>query len=342
MASAHRVRYPDRVSKRAEKLAKVGVWSAWSCVLAMAVATACGSEDGKRTTPRDYDAAGSPGSAGDGGRTAGGDATSEAGASGSTDAGASGGSSPSDGGEGGTSSGGTATTAAGAPTEMAGAAGSAGAAGAGPDCTGVDPESLAGAWTTNCNGYSCWITFTAAGDMSGACTNGQYESGTVDEAGNLVTTGEGGPYPAYSTEGPLTRTSCDGLKRDYIGQIPPFTGPEMNYSCEMTRVEACAPTLLEAFAGTWTTSCGGSTCDTTFTLEGEMSTTCSNGQGSSGNLSETGAFSDEGGGGSFDDYSTTGVVGLTSCDSFIMPYTYQTPPHQGTKHSQQCVYSRKP
>jgi hypothetical protein len=306
------------------------------------VSTACGSDDGKRANPRDYDAAGSPGNAGDGG-SAGSPSSSEAGADGTPDPGSSG-AGPSVGGQTGSSAGaateGGTGDVAGSPA-IAGEAGAAGAAGAGNACAGVDGPSLAGVWTTDCNGYSCKITITAEGAMGGGCTNGQYETGTIDDDGVLSTTGEGGPYAAYSTEGPLTRTGCDALTRDYIGQIPPFTGPKLSYSCQLTRTASCAPTLLEAMVGTWETSCGSSTCVTTFTVAGEMSTTCSNGQHSAGSLQETGAFADSGGGGAFSDYSTTGVVALTSCDTFSMPYTWQSPPNQGVKHSQQCQYSRQ-
>lgn len=43
----------------------------------------------------------------------------------------------------------------------------------------------------------------------------------------------------------------------------------------------------------------------------------------------------------FPAYSTTGVIALTDCDEFVMPYTYQSPPNQGTKRSAQCTYARK-
>jgi hypothetical protein len=205
----------------------------------------------------------------------------------------------------------------------------------------VEPAAIEGQWTTTCNGYSCQMYFAASGAFSGGCTNGQYESGTVDENGELSTLGEGGPYAAYSTKGPLTRGDCDTLTRDYIGQIPPNTGPEEHYSCELTRVPACAPTLLEALAGEWLANCGNHTCTTTFTLEGAMASTCSNGQHSTGSIDETGAFADTGGGGAFADYSTSGVIALNAdCDSFLMPYTWQSPPNQGKKTSAKCSYTR--
>lgn len=319
------------------KLVRVGVWS-W--LLGVAVATACGSDDGKRTTTRPDDGAGSPGAAGDAGRDAGGSSNGEAGAGG-TPSGEGGSSSPTSAGEGGMIAGGGTSTTAGAPTDIAGAPGNAGAAGAGNECAAVDPEALAGFWTTDCNGYTCKINIAASGAVSGACTNGQYSSGTIDEDGNFDTAGEGGPYTNYTTEGKLTATECGKATWDYVGQIPAVTGPKTNYSCQIQQTEPCAPSLLEALAGDWKTTCGNSTCVTTFTLDGKMTSTCSNGQSSTGTVTETGAFSDEGGGGNFADYSTTGVIGLTSCDSFIMPYTYQTPPHQGTKHSQQCAYTRQ-
>jgi hypothetical protein len=58
-------------------------------------------------------------------------------------------------------------------------------------------------------------------------------------------------------------------------------------------------------------------------------------------VEETGRFSDEGSGGSSPAYSTSGVIGLTSCDSFIMPYTWQIPAHTGAKTSAKCTYTRQ-
>ena len=180
----------------------------------------------------------------------------------------------------------------------------------------------------------------SSGALSNGCSNGQYESGTTDVDGKIDTFGEGGAFGPYSTKGTFSRSGCDALTREYIGQIPPSTGPEMQYSCSMTRLPACGATLLEALAGVWETTCGSSTCTTTVTAEGELASDCSNGQASTGTIDETGAFSDTGGGGAFADYSTTGVIALTDCDSFSMPYTWQSPPNQGAKHAQQCSYKR--
>lgn len=224
----------------------------------------------------------------------------------------------------------------------AGAGGASGEAGAsGSQCLSPSPSQLQGVWTTNCNGYTCKMNIAEAGVLATGCTNGQYSTGTLSEAGAIATSGEGGAFQPFSTEGTLIPTSCDSMKLDYIGQTPPVTGPKLSYSCALTRVPACAPTLLEALAGTWVTTCGNSTCTTVFTAAGGMTSTCSNGQQSSGSIDARGYFSDTGSGGNFPAYSTQGVIALTSCNTFSMPYTYQTPPNQGNKTSQQCAYTRK-
>jgi hypothetical protein len=229
--------------------------------------------------------------------------------------------------------------AGGTPNEStAGAAGAAG--GASEDCDSVAADQLAGTWTTNCNGYVCGISITEAGLYGGGCTNGQFETGTLVD-GNLETTGEGGPYAPYSTKGAFTRIDCSALKRDYVGQIPPHTGPEMPYSCQLQRTPDCGSTLLEALAGVWDGTCGDSSkCTSTILADGSLSSTCTNGQHSTGTVEATGAYSDTGGGGGFPDFSTSGVLGLTTCDAFVMPYTWQMPPHQGQKTSAECSYVR--
>lgn len=232
----------------------------------------------------------------------------------------------------------------GAPTggQTNGSAGASGAAGAAAeDCESLEPSELQGIWMTTCNGYSCAMTITASGAVGNGCTNGQYEYGTLAD-GSLNTLGEGGAFAPYSTKGTFTRTSCDAITRDYVGQIPPNTGPEQSYTCAMTRAPACAPTLLEALAGVWNGTCGGSsTCDTTITAAGEMTSTCNNGQHSAGAVEENGRFSDEGSGGGFPAYSTAGVLALTDCDTFLMPYTWQSPPNSGNKTSAICTYTRQ-
>lgn len=310
---------------------RLAVGAAWACGLAVGLSTACGSGDGARKS-RPSDQAGAGGEDANGAAGSGGSGvTPEAGAGGVSGSGDPAGESGMAG----------MPSLAGAPGE-AGAAGAGGAGGAPTEeCDAVTPQALQGFWKTDCNGYSCTMTILASGELAAGCSNGQFESGTLDDDGAIETLGEGGPYAPYSTSGTLTVNSCDSVTRDYIGQIPPNTGTEQTYSCELVRATACAPTLREALAGDWDTSCGSSTCLTTFTLEGEMTSTCSNGQASSGTLEETGAFSDMGGGGGFDDYSTQGVIKLgEDCDSFLMPYTWQMPPHQGALHSAQCSYTR--
>jgi hypothetical protein len=314
---------------------RFGVGAAWACGLAVALSTACGSDDQARSSRPNVDA-------GAGGEDMNGSAASSGGGV-AADSGAGGvgvgvgvGGEPA--GEAGMAG---VPSVAGAPSE-AGAAGGGGAGG-GPseECEAVTPEALQGFWKSDCNGYSCAMTILASGELAAGCSNGQFETGTLDDEGALETLGQGGPYSPYSTSGTLTANGCDSLTRDYVGQIPPNTGPEQTYSCELVRATACAPTLREALAGDWDTICGSSTCLTTFTVEGAMSSTCSNGQASTGTVAETGAFADMGGGGGFDDYSTEGVIKLgDDCDSFLMPYTWQMPPHQGTLHSAQCAYTR--
>ena len=310
-----------------------------AALLALGLSPACGSEDSARkSNPSQPDEAGAGGQGdGSGGMSSaaptGGTAATVGGAAGSAEP--DGGAPPATGGSGDTSEAGAA--AAGAPS-LAGAAGSAGAS---SDCDTLEPVALTGVWSSNCNGYTCRAYFTESGAFGAGCTNGQYETGTLAD-GKLNTTGEGGPYAAYSTKGTLTRLGCDTLKRDYIGQMPPNTGPEQSYSCQMTRGPDCGSTLLETLAGVWNGKCNGnSTCVTTITAEGTMTSTCSNGQASAGSVEETGAFADMGGGGNSADYSTSGVLALSSCDTFSMPYTWQSPPHQGTKHWSQCTYTRK-
>lgn len=203
-------------------------------------------------------------------------------------------------------------------------------------------ERAVGGKTSPCNGYSCTINIVASGAVAAGCSNGQYESGTIDPTGAITTTGRGGAYAAYSTKGTLTRNECDALTRDYVGQIPPNTGPEVSYSCQWSRAADCAPSLLEALEGSWVATCGaGSQCVTTFSVTGEMSSVCSNGQHSLGSIEETGAFADVGSGGNFPDYSTAGVIALQGCDAFVMPYTYQIPPNTGTPTSAKCNYARQ-
>lgn len=316
---------------------------AWACSAALAMSAACGSDDGTKKAPR------GSGTAGAGGASDGGSPVNMAG-DGATPVAGSGGGSPSSGDAGsgtqttpsGGEGGGSTAGAGGSGEVVAGAAGASGAAGAGgAGCDALDPTALVGVWTTNCNGYTCKMNVAASGKIATGCTNGQYATGTLNDDGTSSTLGEGGPYAAFSTAGAFSALDCSSLKYDYKARIPPNTGTEVSYSCTLTRVSLCQPTLREALAGTWETTCGGSTCSTTFTVNGAMTSTCSNGQHSSGTIDETGAFSDTGSGGNFPDYSTVGVIAPTGCDSFLMPYTYQTPPNQGTKHAAQCSYVRK-
>lgn len=309
---------------------------------ALVLGVACGSDDGSKAVPRVSDTAGAGGDAG--GRepmnVAGDSATNVAGGGAGNDAvggeSAFGGAGAANaGGAGGASGEAGLVGAAG----MAGAPGTAGAGGA--SCEAVDPAALRGTWTTDCNGYTCKMNVAESGDMATGCSNGQYSTGTLDGEGGITTLGEGGPYAAFSTAGQFEALDCDSLAYEYKGRIPPLTGPEQPYSCALTRQPLCKPTLLETLAGTWQTTCGNSTCTTTFGLDGSMTSTCSNGQHSAGSIDETGAFSDTGGGGNFADYSTVGVIAPTGCDAFSMPYTYQSPPHQGAKHAAQCSYTRK-
>jgi hypothetical protein len=310
-------------------LRAVGIWSAWACGFGVVVGTACGSDDSTRAPRKERETAGAGAFADDAGGAAGSGVESTGGAGGSVSTGAAGGEGPSPGGAVGTGG-----------VDAAGAAGAAGAPN--EDCQSTGPAALQGWWTSTCNGYSCTTYVAASGALSNGCTNGQYESGTVEQSGAVDTLGEGGPFAAYSTKGTFTRTDCQSVTRDYIGQIPPNTGPEEQFSCELTRSTACAPILLEALAGAWEGDCGNDTCVTTFSVTGEMTSTCSNGQGSTGSVDETGAFSDTGGGGGFSDYSTTGVVALNAdCDSLLMVYTWQMPPNQGNKTSSQCSYVRQ-
>ncbi|MDF3069457.1 MAG: hypothetical protein K0R38_5058 [Polyangiaceae bacterium] len=312
--------------------ATFAIGSVWACGFALLLSSACGSGDSSRKDRDEPEAVAGAGGQDDGssagdGPSAGGVPTS------------SGGSAASAGGASGAASAGE--VAGGTDSGAAGKASEGGAAGAtGGVCDSVEPPALQGVWKTDCNGYSCAMVVTASGDFGNGCTNGQYETGTLMD-GNLVTLGEGGPFPAYSTKGTLTRTACDSVTRAYVGQIPPNTGPEQSYSCVMTRAPQCAPSLLLALAGVWDGACGSSTCETTITAQGAMTSTCSNGQQSVGAVEETGYFADVGSGGNFPDYSTTGVVGLTDCNSFVMPYTWQSPPNTGKKTSSKCTYTRQ-
>lgn len=314
----------------------LGVWSAWACGLAVAVSTACGSGD---STRKDREVPGGAG-AGGAGDAGGADTAGQppergaGGAAGNATLGGAGDRPTAGGGEGGSG---------GEPgADGAGASGAAGAAGAPTDCAAVDPVTLAGVWAVDCASYTCTVNIADSGNLSGGCTNGQYASGVLASDGAITTTGEGGGFDPYSTKGTLSATDCDALTWSYVAQIPPQTGPEVAYECQFTRSPNCGPTLLETLAGTWNTTCGSSTCTTTFTAAGVMSSTCSNGQHSTGTIDETGAFSDVGSGGAYPDYSTTGVVALDGCDSFLMPYTYQSPPNQGAKTAQKCAYTRAP
>ncbi|HEX2877623.1 MAG TPA: hypothetical protein VHP33_40520 [Polyangiaceae bacterium] len=329
--------------KAASAIVRRRLW----CVLGASGATlvlgvACGSDDGAKTVRRVSDTAGAGGDArgGESMNVAGDGAITVAGGGAGNDA-VGGQSALGGAGAAGTAGAADAAGAAGASGEagLAGAAGMAGAGGA--SCEAVDPTALRGTWTTTCNGYTCKMNVAESGDLATGCTNGQYSTGTLDGEGGITTLGEGGPYAAFSTAGTLTALDCDSLAYEYQGRTPPLTGSEQPYSCTLTRQALCKPTLLETLAGTWQTTCGNSTCTTTFELDGSMSSTCSNGQHSTGSIDETGAFADAGGGGNFAEYSTVGVIAPTGCDTFLMPYTYQSPPNQGTKHSAQCSYTRK-
>lgn len=313
------------------------VWASVSLGLSLAgvIASGCGGEDSARVDPRRTNDAGQGGIDG---AAAGQPATPRGGSVTQTEAG-----SPTQG-EGGSSNGGVGNESgqAGAIAE-AGSTNDAGASGAGGEsgCDLETPIALAGLWSSGCGNYTCTVNIAASGAVSSGCSNGQYSSGTIGETGAIQTVGEGGAFGPYSTDGQLTRTGCDSLRVDYTFRMPPNTGtPEAN-TCTWERKAACADTLLATLAGTWKTTCGNSTCTTTFTAEGAMSSTCSNGQHSTGSVDETGAFSDTGEGGSSAPYSTKGVIALGTCDTFLMPYTWQSPPNQGTKHSQQCSYTRE-
>ena len=326
------------MSGKQRGLAVVGIWSAWACAIAIVASTACGSEDSAIKVRHPGDSAGG---GGDDGNGAAGDGQAAGGNWGGAGSGTAGGGEPTTAGAGGSGDAGAAASSAGAAASNAGAAGAAGAPG--EDCESLDPGELAGTWTSACNGYTCTINIVASGAISAGCTNGQYESGTIEPTGAITTTGLGGAYPAYSTKGTLTRNDCSTLTRDYVGQIPPNTGPEVSYSCQLSRAADCAPSLLEALEGSWDASCGdGSTCTTTFGVTGEMSSACTNGQHSTGSIDETGAFADVGSGGNFPDYSTAGVIALQGCDAFVMPYTWQSPPNTGSTTSAKCNYVRHP
>jgi hypothetical protein len=317
-----------------------GIWvpairAAWACGLGLALSSACGSEDSarKERSEPERPEAGAGGHAGDG---TSGEATRPVG--GTSGAGPAAGSPAEE-------AGGAAGSGTGGASGGEDASSSAGASGAGGEppqgCESVEPSELQGIWRTTCNGYSCSMTITESGAVGNGCTNGQFEYGTLED-GQLDTLGEGGAFAPYSTRGTFTRTACDTMTRDYIGQIPPNTGPEQAYSCQLTRGPACAPTLLQALAGVWNGSCGGtSTCVTTLTAAGQITSVCSNGQSSTGTVEETGRFSDVGSGGGYPDYSTSGVIALTDCDSFLMPYTWQIPPQTGSKTSATCTYTRQ-
>jgi hypothetical protein len=73
-----------------------------------------------------------------------------------------------------------------------------------------------------------------------------------------------------------------------------------------------------------------------------MLSTCTNGQHSTGTVGIAGDFTTSGSGGNFPDYSTAGAIGFTDCDTFLMSYTYQSPPNQGAKTAAKCTYARKP
>jgi hypothetical protein len=329
----------QRTINRGRGLWVPSVQAALACGLGLLLSSACGSEDSARQDrkPPEQPEAGAGGQAGDGtsGRGTSGDAAGPAAGAGGSNTVAG---SPGEvaGGAAGSDTGG-----ASGGVEAGGAAGASGAGGEAPqDCESVEPSDLQGIWRTDCNGYSCAMTITATGAVGNGCDNGQYEYGTLED-GQVATLGEGGAFAPYSTDGTFTRTACDTVTRDYVGQIPPNTGPEQSYSCQMTRGPACAPTLLQALAGVWDGDCGSSTCVTTLTAAGEISSTCSNGQSSSGTVEETGRFADVGSGGGFPDYSTTGVLALIDCDTFLMPYTWQMPPNTGSKTSAQCTYTRQ-
>jgi hypothetical protein len=310
-----------------------------ACSAALVLSAACGSDDGAKKAPRVDETAGAGGDPKHGVNAAG-DGAASAGAGSSNAGDASGGSRTTPGGAAGVAG---ASDVAGAGSEVvAGAAGMAGeGAGGGASCEAVDPQALAGVWTTTCNGYTCKLNVAASGAVATACTNGQYAKGTLADDGALATLGEGGIYQPFSTAGNLTALGCGSLAYAYKARTPPSTGPEEDHACTLTPFDLCQATLLETLAGVWETTCGSATCTTTFTAEGGMSSTCSNGQHSSGSIDETGAFSDTGSGGAFADYSTTGVVALTGCSTMLMPYSWQSPPNQGTKHSAECVYVRK-
>jgi hypothetical protein len=316
------------------------------------LSAACGSDDGAKKVPHVSETAGAGGDSENDPVNVAGDGTSATGGTGGggkSNGGTAGGGSPSTGGAGAVGNAGGAggevageMAGAGGTSGDAAASGAAGMSGAGgADCDAVDPTALHGTWTTTCNGYTCKMNVAESGNLATGCTNGQYSKGTLDGEGGITTLGEGGPYPAFSTAGKFTALGCSSLKYDYKGRIPPLTGTEQSYSCTLTRETLCKATLLETLAGAWQTTCGTSTCTTTFGLDGSMTSSCSNGQGSSGDVDETGAFSDAGGGGGFANYSSVGVIALTGCDTFIMPYTWQSPPNQGTKHAAQCSYTRK-
>ena len=176
--------------------------------------------------------------------------------------------------------------------------------------------------------------------VSTACSNDQYASGTLDNHGNLATQGEGGPFGPFTTAGDVLPDSCETLQLHYTAQTPPGAGP-VEYTCNFARVPGCAPTLLETLTGKWSASCGSSTCVTTFTAAGVMTSTCSSGQTSTGAIDESGAFADMGSAGGFQPYSTKGVVALNDCNSFSMHYTFQIPPNQGSKTPAKCAYTRQ-
>lgn len=306
---------------------RASIWALVASGLSVALSTACGSEDSARKGRA------SPGDAGSGGEgpAPGGGGTNEPGSeagTGGVPSGVAGSPDPSGGG----------VPNSGGADGTAGASGEGNAAGS-ASCDTTAP-SIEGVWTTDCNGYSCWMYFAASGEFANGCSNGQFESGSVDDQGILTTLGEGGTYQPYSTEGPLTRDDCNTLTRDYVGRTPPLTGPEMSYACVLTRAEDCAPSLLETLVGTWTTTCGSSTCSSAIDAQGVMTSTCSNGQTSIGQVEETGVFATTGSGGNYPDYSTAGVIALSSCDTFEMPYVFQIPPNTGAKTSAECSYTR--
>src|SRR5580698_4672187 len=91
--------------------------------------------------------------------------------------------------------------------------------------------------------------------------------------------------------------------------------------------------------GRWAASCPDSKAFT-FAADGDLTIASADGQILSGTFREDGAYSGDGHGGGYPNFSNKGAVAISDHDHMTVKYVWQIPPHQGPEHAESCTATR--